>query len=372
MLISPRFSVTFPAASFAARLAVFRVKAIAVAGLLLILATGSFSQSAFAQSKCDCWINSKTGEAVPDYPYKADRPTGDPNRTFVPASGENYHRDQNCTWINSKTGEAVPGYPYKADRPTGDPNRTFVPASGENYHRVVPCPPPPVTTTPAPVGVGFLIVEPRVSLGLARTSGTSAYDSTGGQPSFSGDSSKTGGQFSGGVSIGTGVGGNTTVMVDFSVSTHPGQTFFSILRHADGLVTLDASSSVVVDALLKGQVAAGHSNNFFLSAGIGPSFLKSDITLTSNQTAFGGGMPAISESKWQTGWAVSAGMATSVCQACIAGNPLQIGVEGRARSFSSQSIGLTSPSFGFTETGSTGRTRDYSVFFTLSVPITLR
>ncbi len=128
----------------------FRVKAIALASLLLILATGSFSQSAFAQSKCDCWRNSKTGEAVPSYPYHADRPVDDPNRAFVPTTGENYFRDQDCTWRNSKTGEAVPSYPYHADRPVDDPNRAFVPTTGENYFQVVPCPPQTATTTPPP------------------------------------------------------------------------------------------------------------------------------------------------------------------------------------------------------------------------------
>jgi hypothetical protein len=110
-------------------------------GLVLAIAlAGTFAQSAFAQSKCDCWINSKTGQAVPDLPFGADRNDIDPNRAFVPATGNNYVRDQDCTWINSKTGQAVPGLPFGADRNDIDPSRAFVPATGNNYYRLVPCP----------------------------------------------------------------------------------------------------------------------------------------------------------------------------------------------------------------------------------------
>lgn len=66
---------------------------------------------------------------------------------------------------------------------------------------------------------------------------------------------------------------------------------------------------------------------------------------------------------------MSAGLSTFVCPNCIAGNPLKVGVEGRARFFPSQAIDLRSPAFGFVETGSTGRTTDYSAMFTFSVPI---
>lgn len=66
---------------------------------------------------------------------------------------------------------------------------------------------------------------------------------------------------------------------------------------------------------------------------------------------------------------LGAGVSTFVCPECVAGNPLKLGVEGRARFFPSESVHLTSPSFGFTETGATGRTTDYSALVTFSVPI---
>lgn len=61
-----------------------------------------------------------------------------------------------------------------------------------------------------------------------------------------------------------------------------------------------------------------------------------------------------------------------MCPNCVAGNPLKVGVEGRARFFSSQSIDLRSPVFGFTETGSTGSTTDYSAMFDLACLSTRR
>ena len=328
------------------RVGAVMLRRVILAGLsaCLLTLTFGFSQGAFAQSNCNCWRNSKTGKAVPDAP------------------------------VTSYTAGKA------ADVDISDRNRAFSPSTGDNFHRVVPCPPqtttttpPPVTTTPAPAGVGMLIVEPKVSFGLGGSSSSPSYASTGAQAPFSGDSSKTSGQFSGGVSIFPGLGiGPVALGFDFSVSTQQGQTLFSIPRHASGLVTLDANSSVVIDLLLKGEVPVGPSNNFFLSAGIGPSFRKSDITLTSNQSAFGGGIPTVSQSKSQTGLALSAGLSTFACPNCIAGNPLRVGVEGRTRFFTSQSISLTSPVFGFTETGSTGRTTDYSFLVTLGVPITIR
>ena len=159
----------------------FRVKAIAVAGLLLILATGSFSQSAFAQSKCSCWKNSKTGQFAPTTPRGgAEVDLTDPNRAFSPLTGDNYYWDQaDCQWKNSKTGKAAPDAPRGgAEVDLTDPNRAFSPLTGDNYYRVVPCPPQTATTTPppGPPSVGMLIVEPRGFFDLikeadARTAG---------------------------------------------------------------------------------------------------------------------------------------------------------------------------------------------------------
>jgi hypothetical protein len=78
----------------------------------------------------------------------------------------------------------------------------------------------------------------------------------------------------------------------------------------------------------------------------------------------GSGLPT-----WQTGLGLSAGLSTFVCPNGVAGNPLKVGVEGRARFFPSRSISLRSPAFGFTETGSTGRTTDYSALVTFGVPV---
>ncbi len=121
--------------------------------ITFILVVGGFIQSAFAQSKCDCWVNSKTGQAVPGLPYGAEHNDLDPDHAYVPATGNNYHQDKDCRWINSKTGQVVPSLPYGAEHNDLDPDHAYVPATGNNYHRVVPCPPPAETgTTPQPKG----------------------------------------------------------------------------------------------------------------------------------------------------------------------------------------------------------------------------
>jgi hypothetical protein len=216
------------------------------------------------------------------------------------------------------------------------------------------------------------IVEPKVSFGLGGTSGRSGYDSTGGQAPFSGDSSNTTGQVCGGATFYPGFGlGPARVGLDVNVCSGSSDTLFRIGRHGSGDVDLHASTNVIIDVLFKGEVPVWPSNNVFLSAGIGPTFRDLNLHLTSNQSFFGGGVPSISDAMWQTGLGVSAGLSTWACSNCVGGNPLRIGVEGRARFFPSESISLRAPAFGFTETGRTGRTTDYSVLFILSVPLAL-
>jgi hypothetical protein len=337
---------------------------------------------------------------------------GDPNRAFDPASGRNFFFDpSDCQWKNAATGRTVPSGPIvgqvqvagsrpqpaggpgfrqydPAIRPgdnvpvavrpeIGDPNRAFDPASGRNFVRV-PCRPTTTTTVPSTPQIG-MVVEPKIGVGIGGSSGTSAYDSTGGQLPFSGDWSRTTGQICGGATFWPGfVVGPARVGLDVNVcsgtNTFGGDTtLFQINRHGPGGdVDLRASTNAIIDVLFKGEVPVGPANNWFFSAGIGPSFRQLDLTLTSNQSFFGGGIPSASESTWQTGLGVMAGLSTFVCPNCVGGNPLRVGVEGRARFFPSQSISLRSPTFGFTETGSTGRTTDYSALVTFGVPFSTR
>ena len=224
-----------------------------------------------------------------------------------------------------------------------------------------------------------MVIEPKISIGGGGSSGTSTYDSTGGQAPFNGDWSHSTGQVCGGATFYPGfIIGPARVGLDVNICSGSNTfgsgdaTLFKIMRHGLGDVDLHASTNVIIDVLFKGEVPVGPSNNWFLSAGIGPTFRELNLTLTSNQSFFGGGIPSISDATWQTGLGLSAGLSTFVCPNCIAGNPLKVGVEGRARFFPSQSIGLRSPAFGFVETGSTGRTTDYSALVTFSVPLLIR
>jgi hypothetical protein len=228
-----------------------------------------------------------------------------------------------------------------------------------------------------------LVVEPKISFGFGGSSGTSTYDSTGGQAPFSGDWSHSTGQLCGGAGIYPWVWQRARVGVDVNVCSGSNTfgsgdtTLFTIMRHGPGDVALRSSTNVVIDTLFKAEIPLDDSQavydprtpRWFLSAGIGAAIREQNHTLISDQSFFGGGVPSISGTTWQTGLAVSAGLSTFVCPTCIAGNPLKIGIEGKARFFPSKSISLTSPVFGFTETVSTGATTDYSALVTLSMPL---
>jgi hypothetical protein len=234
------------------------------------------------------------------------------------------------------------------------------------------------TLSPKPV------IEAKISIGLGGSSGTSSYDSTGGQAPFSGDWSHSTGQICGGATFYPGlVIGPASVGFDVNVCSGSNTfgsgdtTLFAIMRHGPGDVALRSSTNVIIDTLFKAEfpladpqaVYDPRTNSWFLSVGVGPAFREQNLALISDQSFFGGGVPSISGTTWQTGLAVSAGLSTFVCPTCIAGNPLKIGIEGKARFFPPKSISLTSPVFGFTETGSTGAATDYSALVTLSMPL---
>jgi len=246
-----------------------------------------------------------------------------------------------------------------------------------NAPRWVPCTPRTAQAPCGPPGIGRSFLELKGAVGVARTSGDATYTSTGAQAPFTGSFSNTGVPF--GIGIATSgppieLPGAYTRCVRFmfegSLFRYPGQSFFAIPRHAGGLVTFDASPSAVIDFLLRFETplellnSAGMADWFF-TVGLGPTFRQLNLTLRSDQSAFLGGMPSISETTWQTGFAVMAGLSTFVCPNCINGNPLRLGIEGRARFFPDQCAHLMSPVFGFTERGCTERTTDYSVLLNI-------
>ncbi len=170
------FLTAIPVAFFAAWLAVFRVTTIALASLLLILATGGFSPSSYAQAQtaaaqndCGCWIDGKTGKPVNTIPggslyedegvlHSGYGLSGDRDHAFNPKTGQNFVRQPDGCWIDGKTGKPVntiPGGSLYEDEGvlhsgyglSGDRDHAFNPKTGQNFVRV-PCPPPSVTTTP--------------------------------------------------------------------------------------------------------------------------------------------------------------------------------------------------------------------------------
>jgi opacity protein-like surface antigen len=345
------------------------------------------------------WIDVKTGQPVTSRPVLLNDPNdwskgvrvvktniGDPKRAYDDITGRNFALDDCGNWIDVKTGKQVVSRPVLLNDPNdwskgvrvvkaniGDPKRAYDDKTGRNF-ALEPCSKTAMLPTPQ---VG-MVIEPHIGIGVGGSSGTSTYDSTGGQAPFNGDWSRGTGQVCGGATLYPGfVVGPARVGLDVSVCSGSNTfgsgdtTLFRIQRHGPGDVDLRSSTNAIIDVFFKGEIPVGPSNNFFFSAGVGPTFRELNLTLTSNQSFFGGGIPSTSDTTWQTGLGLSAGLSTFVCPNCIAGNPLKIGVEGRARFFPSQSISLRSPAFGFTETGSTGSTTDYSGMVTFAVPIAI-
>lgn len=108
-----------------------------------------------------------------------------------------------------------------------------------------------------------------------------------------------------------------------------------------------------------------------LTAGIGPSFVRSKLSLTSDQSQFGGGVPAASDSRTDTGFTFRVGASSALCLRCAFGQPLMLGVDGTFTWLPSRGISLTSPAFGFTESARIGERLNTSIMFKLSVPIGL-
>ena len=379
----------------------------------LVLAVAGAAQEAAAEA----WRDVATGRTVSSGPVLA--PTGsdilsaggeviyrtvlpdvtDPKRAFDPRTGRNFAFDQKtCTWIDVRSGQRVSSGPVLP--PTGsdilsaggevvyrtvlpdvtDPNRAFDARTGRNFVRVdcpstkTAAPPPP--PAPKPTQQVGMVIEPRVSIGIGGLTGSASYESTGGQTPFTGDFSQGSPQLCGGAAFWPGLAvGPASVGVDVNVCSGTpvfgAEDFdlFRIQRHGTGDVALSGSTGVVIDALLQGEVPIGPAENFFFSAGIGPTFRQINLRLTSDQTFFGGGIPSTEASFWQAGLGLSAGIFSILCSDCAGGNPLKAGIEGRARFFASEALSLTSPAFGFTETAGTGPTADFSVRLTLGVPV---
>lgn len=250
----------------------------------------------------------------------------------------------------------------------------------------MPCPAPPPPTLQTGV-----VIEPHISIGAGGSSGTAKYDSTGFQEPFDAGWSHDGAQVCGGATFWPGLGvGPVRIGIDVNACSGTGsKTLFQINRHGpDGDVRLEATTNTVIDTWITAEFPVApspfqHTNANLdtgpemaylrattVNIGGGVSFRQQDLTITSDQSFFEGGVPSETNSSWQTGFAVGAGLSTFVCPNCMAGNPLKVGVEGRFRFFPSQSVSVPSV-FGFTENGSTGSTFDYSAMVTVSVPFTL-
>ncbi len=258
-----------------------------------------------------------------------------------------------------------------------------------------PCQTP--ASTGVRVGLAFpisplrrpFIIEPWLGVGIGGTSHNASYTSTGGQLPFGSLSNTNNVQFCGGVRFWPGpylgparLGIDVSACSGSSTFNSGGANLFRIDRHGPGgFVTLRARENFVVDvhAIIAvplpspfkteapGEAPLPRDRVFFTFAA-GPSFRQQQLTLSSDQSLFGGGIPAASKTATQTGFGIGLGLAAEVCADCVGGNPLLFNVNGKMRFFRSQFIGLRSPAFGFTEFGHTGRSRSVTVTMGFGVP----
>src|SRR5262245_38649794 len=164
-------------------------------------------------------------------------------------------------------------------------------------------------------------IELAFSFGSSNPFSTSTYSSTGPQAPFNGDWSLTAFQVCGGATLWPGLAfGPARIGLDVNVCSGSNSlgsfdtTLFRIQRHGPGDVTLRASTSTTVDAVFKTEFAFVQTSleAWYASFGMGPTFRQLDVTLVSDQSFFGGGIPSISNTTWQTGLGFSAGLSTFV------------------------------------------------------------
>ena len=129
--------------------------------LVLLASTFVFTAIMMSEASAEvaCWINAKTGTAVPNsdlYPWYAPPNRLDPNHATTPSGptvpGGDFVRGLDGSWSNSATGAAVPSsdlYPWYAPRNPLDPNHATTPSGptvpGSDFVRV-PCPPQTAST----------------------------------------------------------------------------------------------------------------------------------------------------------------------------------------------------------------------------------
>ncbi len=178
---------------------------IAVAALSLAMA-GAFGQTAFAQTPAnpagDCWIDAKTGQAVPvvpaggihlepasgtQHPFRINdvqvNPLN-PNQASNSKTGQNFVRQPDGSWIDAATGQPVPTipsggihlepasstqHPFRINdvqvNPL-NPNQASNSTTGQNFVRI-PCPPP--STASSTIGGGYVGGELAKNWGRVRS-----------------------------------------------------------------------------------------------------------------------------------------------------------------------------------------------------------
>lgn len=307
------------------------------------------------------------------------------------------------------------------------PRAAAPPAPPTGPRTNVPPPPPDTAAPPAgpqrPVGLPFtpgFVIEPWVAVTVRFNDAEGEYSSDGGQAPGAGKGDKTQGNFCGGAEFRMRLFDLANIAAMQGVesfmlgATEAGLRFgvcelgsgekvaFSEIRHgADGAVTLSERERTEIMLLFMlqqyfyidvasmfGQNQSGSRGDQYAAAdlaqapgmrarnwwpfavyfGVGPSFVRTTISMTSNQVPGGGVFEAASQRRWDTGVSFVVGGKTALCRDCAFGSPVMFGIEGQWTHLPARNVAVTSSTFGFTESGRvSGRTAS-RLTFKVSVP----
>lgn len=306
--------------------------------------------------------------------------------------------------------------PRAAAAPPPSGPRTTVPPPSD---RTAPPPGAPQRPVGLPFTPGF-VLEPWVAVTVRFNDAEGAYSSDGGQAPGTGKGDKTQGNVCGGAEFRmpffdfAAIAGMQGIEYLAVGTTEAGLRFgycelgsgekvaFSEIRHgADGAVTLTererteimllfmVQQNLYIDvARLFGQDRIGSRDGQYAAAdlaqapgmrarnwwpfavyfGVGPSFVRTTISMTSNQAPGGGVFEAASQRRWDTGVSFVVGGKTALCRDCAFGSPVMFGIEGQWTRLPARNIAVTSSTFGFTESGRVSGRSVSRLTFKVSVP----
>ncbi len=203
---------------------------------------------------------------------------------------------------------------------------------------------------------------------------SSSYSSTGIQAPGSFSSNASGGDFYAQLKYSSQLGNGVSMSFGLNggVNATGTMTLFDIVRHnttsTNGHVIATLDPGAVVNPFV--EIRAPITPGTYVWVAPGALFQEQKLSLSSDQTGFGGKLEQGSTSTWVTGFDLGAGISRTVCPNCFFNQPLTVSLGGHVTWFnSSQSVDLRSSAFGFTETAKLDSSTQYGATVKLTTPV---